>query len=73
MIDTEIDKFLSSKIKCLSCGEGAISFSLTYDSNNNLISKYGEFCSIGCNLDFYNYSDLEIKNREKSRCNTPTS
>lgn len=70
MVDTEINKFLSSKIKCLSCGEGPITFSLTYDNNNNLISKYGDFCSIGCNLDFYNYSHSEIENRKNSRCNT---
>ena len=71
-MDSEIDKFLSSKIKCLSCGEGPISFSLTYDDNNNLISKYGNFCSIGCHLDFYNYSYSEMGNRKSSRCNTPT-
>ena len=53
-MNKEIDKFLNSKIKCLRCGEGPISFSLNYDYNNNLVSKYGEFCSVGCYIDSYN-------------------
>ena len=72
-MDQEIDNFLNSKIKCFSCGDGPINFSLTYDYNENLIPKYGNFCSMGCYMNFYNYDDLERNKREISRSNTPTN
>ena len=64
-MNIDIENFLKSNIKCFNCGEGPISFSMTYDDNNNLISAYGDFCSMGCNLDFYIYSRSE-KNMEKN-------
>ena len=63
-MNKEIDKFLKSNIKCFSCGEGPISFSLSYDDSNNLVSKYGDFCSMGCHIDFYNSHNLEIEMKE---------
>ena len=42
-----MEKFLSCDIKCISCGSGPISFSITWD-NNQVVTKYGNYCSMGC-------------------------
>ena len=70
-MNPDIDNFLRKNIKCFNCGEGPAGFSITYDYNDNLVSKYGEFCSVGCYMNFYNYSNSERSKMRKSRSNTP--
>ena len=72
-MDTQIDRFLNSKIKCSSCGEGPISFSIMYDSNNKLVTKYGDFCSSGCCMNFHNYPVKEKTELKHSRSNTSSN
>lgn len=58
-----MDSFLSSNIKCISCGSGPINFSILWNENHNkLISKYGDYCSMGCIMSYHN-SDERNKSR----------
>ncbi len=58
-----MEKFLSTNIKCLSCGCGPINFSLSWD-NNEVITKYGNYCSMGCLIKFHKKSNNKIDNQK---------
>ena len=57
--------FLKSSIKCISCNQGPSGFSTYYHKEKRkIISKYGNYCSIGCAM--YPREELKL-----SRSKTP--
>ena len=60
-----METFLTSDIKCISCGRGPINFSIICDENDETTTKYGEFCSMGCVINnLKKNADIESKKIE---------
>ena len=50
-----LDKFLKLKITCKYCHQGPSNFSILLNiKNNEYYSKWGEYCSMGCNIYYQN-------------------